>query len=713
MVDGAKQPLPSQSFVAKSDLRLLLVSFLALYFELLVIRYLSTEVRVFAYIKNLLLIASFFGLGMGMVFERPPKRLSRAFPFLAAILFLVAGFATQLHITHLPFPEGNYFAFTTFSRSATWQVLQLVEYIVIVLVILMLVVAFFIELGGVLGQEFSKFAPLRGYGINLVGSLTGIITFTALCYLDSSPAIWLLLGLLSALPFIWPHWKVALLFLAIIIASGVNQRHAIWSPYYRIDLIELPPPAGWNRPSAYLLTVNHDYHQKIVDLSTAFMSRYPDAEPNKSAFSTYELPYMLVRNAKDVLVVGAGTGNDVAAALRHGAQHVDAAEIDPVIFQLGIRYHPEHPYSSSRVTMYNGDARTFFQKSKKKYDLIVFGYLDSQTLLTSFSAVRLDNYVYTLESFRAARSHLKPAGSLILAFAAGKSFVTDRLFATLTRVFGAPPRAYFTRYDKTGMVFVEGAARNAQVHLNFPDLTNSLVKKSQHITLATDNWPFLYLRSRTIPFAIVLVLVPFFYWCFILFRSRVGWSIVTKPGYLHLFFLGSGFLLLETSGVTRLSLLFGSTWVVNAVVVASFILMAFLANTFIVLKPFHHWQAYIGLFLSLLLSVVFPYHLLDGLPAVQKVVASAALIGLPVFFSGLVFSRSFRDFENPSAALGVNLLGAVIGGLLENFVMVGGTPILGVLAVVLYVLSGLFLVKPMKRTVLVDAEVILDKSHLS
>ncbi len=695
----------------KSHLRLLLVSFLALYFELLVIRYLSTEVRVFAYIKNLPLIASFFGLGMGMVFGKPPKRLSRVFPFLAALLFLLVGFATQLHITRLPFPMGNYFAFTTFSRSATWQVLQLVEYIAIVLAILMLVVGFFIVLGGVLGEEFPQFAPLRGYSINLAGSLAGIMAFTALCYLGSSPVTWLVIGLIAALPFIWPRWKIVLLFLLVIVASGLNLRHSIYSPYYRIDLIEVPPPAGWNRPAAYLLTVNHDYHQKIVDLSRAFMSRYPNAEPNRSAFSTYELPYMLVHHPRDVLVVGAGTGNDVAAALRHGAEHVDAAEIDPVIYRLGVRYHPEHPYSSPRVTMYNGDARTFFRKSRKKYDLIVFGYLDSQTLLTSFSAVRLDNYVYTLESFQAARNHMKPGGSLILAFASGKSFVTERIFVTLMHVFSVPPRAYFTDYDRSGVVFVEGAARNSPVDLDFPDMTQYLLQRSQNVVMATDNWPFLYLQSRTIPFAIILVLVPFLYWCFILFKARVAWSSVRKPGYLHLFFLGAGFLLLETSGVTRLSLLFGSTWIVNAVVIASFILMAFLANWFVMLKPFSHWKAYLGLFLSLALSIAFPYHVLDGLPSAQKIVASAALIGFPVFFSGLVFSQSFRDFENPSAALGVNLLGAVIGGTLENSVMIGGASILGLLVLALYALSAVFIAKPQERFGMADDAVVLDEGQ--
>jgi len=49
-----------------------------------------------------------------------------------------------------------------------------------------------------------------------------------------------------------------------------------------------------------------------------------------------------------------------------------------------------------------------------------------------------------------------------------------------------------------------------------------------------------------------------------------------------------------------------------------------------------------------------------------------------------VFSGSFRDYRHPARGLGINLLGAVVGGVLENLVMVGGTPILGLLAIALY-----------------------------
>ena len=40
---------------------------------------------------------------------------------------------------------------------------------------------------------------------------------------------------------------------------------------------------------------------------------------------------------ENVLILGAGSGTDVAAALKHGAKHVDAVEIDPVILRLGKR----------------------------------------------------------------------------------------------------------------------------------------------------------------------------------------------------------------------------------------------------------------------------------------------------------------------------------------------------------------------------------------
>src|SRR6478672_11417461 len=93
---------------ARNILMLFLASFLALYFELVVIRYLSTEIRVFAYLKNLALVASFFGIGLGMIVIDPGTTKKRLFPLYASALFLLSAFAPKLGLTHLPVPGRQY-----------------------------------------------------------------------------------------------------------------------------------------------------------------------------------------------------------------------------------------------------------------------------------------------------------------------------------------------------------------------------------------------------------------------------------------------------------------------------------------------------------------------------------------------------------------------------------------------------------------------------
>src|SRR5437667_2215452 len=364
-----------------------------------------------------------------MAIGRAPKMLKRLFPFMAAGLFLIIAFASSLRLTHIPLPGTDYFMWgASMMRLGASYWLYLLAVLLcfgIILGVMYLVVEFFVVLGGIVGEHFTRIEPLRGYGINLAGSLTGIIVFTAISFFGAPPVIWVLVGLLTAIPFFIRDWWSIPVFAALTCALAIPQPRTFWSPYYRITLQHVAGPSGWSRPSADVVEVNHDYHQKMLDLSPEFTARFPDAEPNRSGRLAYEFPYRFVPQPGRVLVVGAGTGNDVAAALRHGATHVDAVEIDPYILELGRRYHPERPYDSPRVTIYVDDARAFFKKAKTKYDLIVFGYLDSHTMLTSFSSIRLDNYLYTIESLREARALLREGGSVVVAFAPGRDFAYD------------------------------------------------------------------------------------------------------------------------------------------------------------------------------------------------------------------------------------------------------------------------------------------------
>lgn len=388
---------------------------------------------------------------------------------------------------------------------------------------------------------------------------------------------------------------------------------------------------------------------------------------------------------RNVPILGAGTGNDVAAALRNGAEHVDAVELDPLILSLGKRYHPEHPYSSERVTAHNDDARAFLKKADRKYDLIIFAFLDSTTLLSGFSSLRLDNYVYTVESFQNARALLAENGTMVLSFA------TTRSFATVTRAFGTPPAACLTQYWVKGVVMVEGGARATKLP-ELSDVSEELRLNAGRALLATDAWPLLYLESRSIP-ASILVVVPLFLlaaWK-VLQRSGVLSGNARPAGRWHFFFLGAGFLLLETKAITQLSLLFGSTWIVTLLVITSFLLMALLANAVVAVSRIPTWISYSSLLALLFADAFLPYSVFNGAGFAAKVLMSGAWVAAPVFFSGLVFSGSLKQNGNVSQSLGMNLFGAVCGGVLENAVMVGGTPILIRLAIVLCTLSALSL----------------------
>jgi hypothetical protein len=664
-----------------------LVSMAALYFELLLIRYIGTEIRIFAYLKNIVLIAGFCGIGVGMVLAHVPVWLKRWFPILFAGIFLVARFSEFLHLTHIGFASSDEYVW---GMKAAWSpFLTIIAFVAGLAAMFSAMLFFFVFLGCLVGKEIKVCRQLPGYSANLAGSLAGMLLFTVLSFYQTGPAVWILIGCLLLTPFLYRQRLLLIVFAAVILISAVPQHGVTWSPYYRIAFFAVTPPPGWSTPPAYELDVNHDYHQKIVDLSAEFTGHYPDCQPNKDASLWYDLPYKMIDKPGEVLVVGAGTGNDVAAALRHGATHVDAVEIDPVIAELGRRYHPEHPYESTKVTVIVNDARAFFNRSHKKYDVIVYGHLDSHTLLSSFSSLRLDNYVYTVESFRHSKDLLREGGTIFVAFASGTSFVTGRQFATMTHAFGSAPRAFFTGYDSAGVLFIHGKAHDVAVPDGTQDITQALMSSSSTMPVTTDAWPFLYLPYRKIPLWTLLGLVVVWLCVKKTVRNTIGFGVIREKQNAHFFLLGAGFLLLETNAVSRLALLFGSTWLVNAIVISAFLLMALAANMLILKVKISRSLSYACLAIALIASAIVPYDQLSS--SWTASLGAGLLIALPVFFSGLIFSTGLKDVESPSTTLGVNILGAVLGGLLENLAMIGGTPFIAILALILYAGSALML----------------------
>ena len=168
---------------------------------------------------------------------------------------------------------------------------------------------------------------------------------------------------------------------------------------------------------------------------------FMSVEDRRAHPAVYFLPYeRLGKDAlDDVLIVGAGTGTDVAVSLSEGAKHVDAVEIDPRILQIGEQLHPDRPYDDPRVTTIIDDARAFLERTDKKYDLILFALPDSLTLVSGQSSLRLESYLFTQEAMERARSHLKPDGAFAMYNYYWESWLVDRQAGTLAAAYGHAP----------------------------------------------------------------------------------------------------------------------------------------------------------------------------------------------------------------------------------------------------------------------------------
>jgi hypothetical protein len=206
--------------------------------------------------------------------------------------------------------------------------------------------------------------------------------------------------------------------------------------------------------------------------------------------------------------------------------------------------------------------------------------------------------------------------------------------------------------------------------------------------LPTDDWPFLYLRTASIPglnwrgMALVAALSMVILFAFAPVRE-------VRPN-ARMFFLGAGFMLLETKGVVHMALLFGSTWVVNSIVFFAILVMILLSNFFVMaLKPRRLWIYYLFLGAALLVNAFIPMSYFLNLPGMAKVVASCAVVFVPIFFAGVIFATTFGESRHPDVDFGSNIAGVILGGLAENFSLMLGFDHLLLLAVAFYFLSAI------------------------
>jgi spermidine synthase len=669
------------------DLAILGSAALSLFLELAVIRWQGTVFEFFAFYKNFGLIACFVGLGLGYALaNRDRIPLILALPLLAwqfgFMIVLRFGVGLENIRTSMPFREQLHMGMDEAgSLSGVFALYALL------LIVLLITALGFVPIGQLCGRLMERRTKLRAYGLNLLGSLLGVVFMLAASFLWTPPLVWFAVCFLAILVFhirkpstLMVGTGFAVLAM-IILAWPVNPLwHRLYSPYQLLEIGQS------DDTGLMLIRAAGHYYQRVHDLSAS----RTDAKL-KSIRDYYEFPYKAHAHLADVAVVGAGTGNDVAAALRSGAGRVDAIEIDPAILLAGTANHPEKPYSDSRVHAVVNDARSFLRTTDRTYDMIVYGLLDSHTLLSQASSVRLDSFVYTVQGLREARARLKPDGVISLSFTVLSDQLGKKIYLMLQQVFdGRAPVCAMAGYDGS-VIFLESNSPQWTIPpgvlqaTGFKEATARYADPAILADVSTDDWPFFYMPRRIYPVSYLVMIV------LVLLMSMfvTGNFMSEKPRLSHLsfFFLGVGFMLVETKGITEMGLTFGNTWQVIGIVIASILVMAFLANCAVqwlgIRRP---WIPYLLLLASLAAGWVvagsggFASTMLGRLE-------TAAVLTCPLFFSGMVFSTLLSTRGQVSGIMAMNLLGAVCGGLLEYNSMYFGFRSLYLIAMACYVLA--------------------------
>jgi SAM-dependent methyltransferase len=697
-------------------IELFLLSMVSLYFELLIIRWMSADIRAFAVFRTLPLITCFIGLGVGFAFRS--QQLYRLTPF-AILQFVVTMVLLEwFGIGLLPFPTTNVY----YWQDAMGQTSPL--YLAVFMLILMLLLsgpfALMACIGSRLGLLFNKMKPLNAYCINIAGAIIGSLVFPLVSFLEWSPWQLLIPGILP-LAVCYPRqsrrWLVTALAVMLLVPATAliaqqkeslagssrvpelkgGAMKAYWSPYQRVDLGVLEAPTVSSGSPAFLGLVvgaNHSFYQY-------FFSNRKDLKvsPGVSSFlakreGEYAVPYLLTK-ADDVLVVGAGTGQNVSSAIDWGAKSVDAVDIDPVILKFGKRFNPT--YSEPRVHLVCDDARHFFRHCQKKYDLINFSLLDSQAVTGQGSSVRVDTYVYTQESIKSALNLLKPDGLLVLSFSVVHPWMGERLFNTLKSAAGYDPLVFRNRDGNLNTFFVLGRSVKEQ-RLALPDDWKSITMAASTTASLSDDWPYLYVRNDLIDIPYLLIVCQFL--LLAAFAGRKFLFVKSDPANWQMFFMGAAFMLLELHAISFLSLLYGSTWTTSAIVINGILVMILLANVLVIKvgNPLTSRQpiVYAFLFLSILASYFLPSSALLTQAGTDDFITYALVTTitiLPLALAGIIFSSAFARVSDAGQALAYNLFGALIGGLLEYLSNYTGIRNLELVGLALYAASMWFAVK--------------------
>lgn len=648
--------------------RLLWASGLMLFLELALIRWLGSNIVHLSYFSNFVLLGSFLGIGAGFLISRREWSIwPIALPLLAILVIGVINFPVSIE------RQGSdliYFTALEIEGPPAWLALP------IIFVLVAVILAGPAEL---VGRCFAELRPLSAYRYDLIGSLAGILGFTALSFLHAPSLVWGLVAMVPIMVLTRPARRLASAGWAVILLAGLAMETftpgVTWSPYYKIHTEEMErADAGF-----VMISANGVTHQLMA----------PADWKLEQGERIYETPYLrLPHKLDDVLIVGAGSGSDVAIALSKGAKHVDAVDIDPQIMQIGVDRNIDRPYANPGVVRHVNDGRAFLQNTDRKYDLVLFALPDSLTLVSGASQIRLETFLFTEEAMASVRRVLKPDGAFAMYNYYREPWLIDRLAGTAQKVFGHEP-CVDTWADAQAVVSV-AMKQGSQ------SCGDRWVPTSE-VTTVKDDAPFLYFRGTRFPPVYAITIAAILLASLVTVRV-LGGPLGTMRPYADLFFMGAAFLLLETKNIATFALLFGTTWFVNALVFAGVLVIVLAAvETERRVKTPPLKVVFLAMAVSLAAAWIVKPEWLLSLAFWPRLVAATVLAFLPIYLANIAFAKRFRESGDSQSAFAINLLGTIVGGCLEYAALFTGYNNLLILTGLLYLVAFLLVPKGAAR----------------
>jgi hypothetical protein len=406
------------------------------------------------------------------------------------------------------------------------------------------------------GRLFGGFVPLDAYRLDVIGSICGIVVFSGLAFVDAGPLVWVVIagGVLAYL-LSEERSRLVAVGVVVLLLMGVVawslQPNDVWSPYQHVTYAE-------RDDGRVVIRVNNRRTMTMAPLSELLADQ-----------PFYAYPYdHLPGEPGDVLIVGGRQRQRRRARAVEGSDARRRRGDRPGLQRLGRDLHPEHPYQDARVSVHIDDGRAFLERTHQTYDLILFALPDSLTLVSGQGGLRLESYLFTTEAMRTVRDHLRPDGAFSM-YNYYRSDVFERYATTLRSVFGHAP--CIDRGEP-------GAVTRSQSVLTISREQDAITCATPWVGSgaapepATDDHPFPYLRGRTIPSSYLLALALVLLVSLVTVRVGSGRPLGEMRPYVDLFFMGAAFLLLETKNVVQFALLFGTTWLVNALVFGGILL---------------------------------------------------------------------------------------------------------------------------------------------